>query len=279
MVARKLLSPADVRELARRYGITPSKALGQNFVIDQNTIRRIVRLAEIQPSDRVVEVGAGLGTLTLGLAEAASSVTAIELDRKLVPALEEVVQGIANVRIVVGDAMRLDYGPLLGQPPYRMVANLPYNIATPLLAGLLQERPEITDFVVMVQREVGERFVAAPGSKTYGGVSVLVAYHAEARALGRVPPSVFWPVPKVESILVRLTRRPLTGDVGGEELMRVVRAAFGQRRKTVRNTLASGLEMDPADVEAALDDAGIDPGRRAESLSLEEFAGLVRALR
>jgi 16S rRNA (adenine1518-N6/adenine1519-N6)-dimethyltransferase len=279
VVGRKLLSPADVREIARRYGIVPSKALGQNFVIDQNTIRRIVRLAEVSPADRILEVGAGIGTLTLALAEAAEHVTAIELDRKLIPALEEVLKGAGNVQVVVGDAMELDYAGLVAGGANRLVANLPYNIATPLIATLLQERPEISDFVVMVQREAGERFVAPPGSRTYGAVSLLVAYHTEARVLGKVPASVFWPVPNVESLLVRLTRRPQPVDVESADLMRVVRAAFGQRRKTIRNTLASGLGLEVGEVEAALARAGVDPGARAESLGLEEFAGLVRALR
>lgn len=279
MVGRRLLSPADVGELARRYGIVPTKALGQNFVIDQNTIRRIVRLAEIAPSDRIIEVGAGVGTLTLGLAEAAGHVTAIELDRRLIPALEEVLEGTGNVDVVVGDAMDLDFAPLVAGGAHRLVANLPYNIATPLIAELLQQRPEITDFVVMVQREAGERFVAPPGSKAYGGVSLLVAYHCEAKLLGKVPASVFWPVPKVESLLVRLTRRTPPVDVEGPELMRVVRAAFSQRRKTIRNTLASGLDMEVGEVEAALARAGVDPGARAEALGLNEFAGLVRELR
>ena len=279
MVGRRLLSPADIGDIARRYGITPSRSLGQNFVIDQNTIRRIVRLADIHPEDRVIEVGAGLGTLTLALAEAAERVTAIELDRKLIPALEEVLQGIRNVEVVVGDAMQIDYAPLVAAGMHRMVANLPYNIATPLIANLLEQRPEITDFVVMVQREAGERFVASPGSKTYGAVSLLVAYHAEARLLGKVPASVFWPVPNVESLLVRLTRRVPVVDVAGGELMRVVRAAFSQRRKTIRNTLSSGLGLSVGEVEAALALAGVDPGARAEALGLEEFAGLVRVLR
>ncbi len=248
-------------------------------MIDQNTIRRIVRLAEVNPSDRVIEVGAGVGTLTLALAGEAEQVTAVELDRKLIPALQEVLRGISNVEIVVGDAMQLDFAPLVAKGMHRMVANLPYNIATPLIANLLQERPEIDDFVIMVQREAGERFVASPGSKAYGAVSLLVAYHAEARLLGKVPASVFWPVPNVESLLVRLTRRPPVVDVEGPELMRVVRAAFSQRRKTIRNTLASGLELQVGDVEAALAGAGVDPGARAESLGLKEFAGLVRALR
>ncbi|HVL51550.1 MAG TPA: 16S rRNA (adenine(1518)-N(6)/adenine(1519)-N(6))-dimethyltransferase RsmA [Actinomycetota bacterium] len=279
MVGRKLLSPADIGDIARRYGITPSRSLGQNFVIDQNTIRRIVRLADIHPEDRVIEVGAGLGTLTLALAEAAERVTAIELDRKLIPALEEVLQGIPNVEVVVGDAMQIDYAPLVTAGMHRMVANLPYNIATPLIANLLERRPEITDFVVMVQREAGERFVASPGSKTYGAVSLLVAYHAEARLLGKVPASVFWPVPNVESLLVRLTRRAPIVDVDGGELMRVVRAAFSQRRKTIRNTLSSGLGLEVGEVEAALARAGVDPWARAEALGLKEFAGLVRVLR
>ncbi len=279
MVGRKLLSPADIGDLARRYGIVPSKALGQNFVIDQNTIRRIVRLSELDPSDRVIEVGAGVGTLTLGLAEAVEHVTAIELDRKLIPALEEVLESTGNVSIVQGDAMDLDFAPLVAGGPHRLVANLPYNIATPLIADLLQQRPEIYDFVVMVQREAGERFVAGPGSKAYGAVSLLVAYHCESKLLGKVPASVFWPVPKVESLLVRLTRRPAVVDVEGAELMRVVRAGFSQRRKTIRNTLASGLGMEVGEVEAALARAGVDPGARAESLGLEEFAGLVRVLR
>jgi 16S rRNA (adenine1518-N6/adenine1519-N6)-dimethyltransferase len=175
--------------------------------------------------------------------------------------------------------MDLDFAPLVAGGPHRLVANLPYNIATPLIADLLQQRPEITDFVVMVQREAGERFVAPPGSKAYGAVSLLVAYHSEAKLLGKVPASVFWPVPKVESLLVRLTRREPMADLGGAELMRVVRAAFSQRRKTIRNTLASGLDMEPGEVEAALARAGVDPGARAEALGLDEFAGLVRELR
>lgn len=279
MVARKLLGPSDIGELARRHGITPSRALGQNFVIDQNTIRRIVRLAGIDPADRVVEVGAGMGTLTLALAEAASHVIAIEIDRRLVPALREVCEGLDNVEVVVADAMRLDFAAMLGPDPYRLVANLPYNISTPLIAGLLADCPQITDFVVMVQREAGERLVAGPGSKAYGGVSLLVAFHARAQVLGKVPASVFWPVPKVESLLVRLTRRPRSGEMEGAELMRVVRAAFGQRRKTIRNSLSAGLGMEAAAAEAALERAGIDPGSRAESLGLEEFTRLVGELR
>lgn len=274
----KLLSPTDIGDLARRHLIQPSKALGQNFVIDQNTIRRIVRLAGITPADRIIEVGAGVGTLTLALANAAAQVVAIELDRRLIPALTEVLSDLDNVEILVGDALKVDYSALFGGGSARLVANLPYNIATPLIATLLEQAPQVSDFVIMVQREAGERFVAPPGSRTYGAVSVLVAYHCHARILGKVPASVFWPVPKIESLLVRLTRRPAPVQVGCADLMKVVRAAFGQRRKTVRNSLAAGLELPVEEVEAAIKRAGIDPEARAESLGLTQFAKLTEAL-
>jgi 16S rRNA (adenine1518-N6/adenine1519-N6)-dimethyltransferase len=276
--AATLLTATQVRDLARRHGFRPSKALGQNFVVDPNTIRRIVRLAEISADDRVLEVGAGVGALTVALAEQAASVTAIEIDRHLLPALEEVVRGLPNVEVVAGDAMEMDLGPLLGGLEHRLVANLPYNIATPLLAGMLSDRPEIRDFVVMVQREVGERLIAPPGSKAYGAVSVLIAYHCTARLLGRIPPTVFWPAPTVESVLIRLSRRPPPVAVEPASLMRVVHAAFGQRRKTVRNSLASVLGLAPEEVERAVAAAGLDPGARAETFGLEEFARLTEAL-
>lgn len=247
--------------------------------MDPNTIRRIVRLAELSASDRIIEVGAGFGSLTLALAESAAHVIAIELDRKLLPALGEVLDPVANVTVLAADAMDVDFAQLTAGVPHRLVANLPYNLATPLIANLLQRAPDIVDFVIMVQREAGERLVAGPGSKTYGAVSLLVAYHCQSRVLGKVPSTVFWPVPHVESLLVRLTRRPPPVAVGNDELMRVVRAAFGQRRKTVRNSLASVLQMPVADVEDALQRAGLLPGARAESLDLEEFAKLTEALR
>ena len=236
-------------------------------------------MAEVAASDRVVEVGAGLGTLTLGLSAAAFDVTAIELDRRLIPALQEVLADRSNVRVVEGDAMSVDYAALLGTNPHRLISNLPYNIATPLIATLLDQAPAITDFVVMVQREVGERLAARPGSKSYGGITVLVAYHCRVSILGKVPPTVFWPVPKVESLLIQLERRPPRVQVGSAELMPVVRAAFGQRRKTVKNALVAGLGQGVERIEEALQRAGVAPGARAESLSLDEFALIVEALR
>jgi 16S rRNA (adenine1518-N6/adenine1519-N6)-dimethyltransferase len=273
----RLLTASDVRDLARRHGIRPSKALGQNFVIDPNTIRRIVRLAAVDAEDRVLEVGAGLGTLTLALADTARQVIAVEFDRALLPALEEVLEGVSNVEIVAADAMAIEYGSLLGGLSHRFISNLPFNLATPLLTKLLEEVPQIGDFMVMVQREVGERLVASPGSKVYGSISVLVGYYAEGKVLGRVSPSVFWPAPRVESVLIQLVRRPPPVDVAIEPLMKAARGAFSQRRKTVRNALAAALGRDPDEVEKALKTAEVDPGSRAESLGLEDFARIARA--
>jgi 16S rRNA (adenine1518-N6/adenine1519-N6)-dimethyltransferase len=274
---RRLLTTSDVRDLARRHGIRPSKALGQNFVIDPNTIRRIVRLAAVDAEDRVLEVGAGLGTLTLALAAAARQVIAVEFDRALLPALEEVLEGVPNVEIVAADAMAVEYGSLLGGLSHRFISNLPFNLATPLITKLLEEVLQIGDFTVMVQREVGERLVASPGSKVYGSISVLVGYYAEGKVLGRVSPNVFWPPPRVESVLIQLVRRPPPVDVPIEPLMKATRAAFSQRRKTVRNALAATLGRDPDEVEKALKTAEVDPGSRAESLGLEDFARIAKA--
>lgn len=273
-----MLTPSQVRDLARRFDIRPTRSLGQNFMIDPNAIRRVVRRAEIQPGDEVIEVGAGLGTLTLAIAEAAVSVVAVEIDRRLIPALAEAVSSSSNVRIVQSDALQLDLSTLTGGRPHRLVSNLPYNIATPLIAKLLEQAPEVYDFSIVVQREAGERFAAPPGSKTYGSISVMVAYYCHARVVGKVPPTVFWPPPTVESVIVRLSRRPPGVQADPAALKSVVRAAFSQRRKTIRNTISSGLMLDIPEVEEAVRAAGLDPGARAEMLSLEDFAALTREL-
>jgi 16S rRNA (adenine1518-N6/adenine1519-N6)-dimethyltransferase len=278
MPTATLLTATQIRDLARRHEFRPSQALGQNFVVDPNTIRRIVRLAGVHPEDRVLEIGAGVGALTVALAAEAAHVTAVEIDRRVLGALHEVVDPLGNVEVIAGDAMALDFPALLGGRPARLIANLPYNIATPLVAGMLEHVEALTDFVFLVQREVGERLVAGPGSKAYGAVSVLVAYHCEALILGRVPATVFWPAPTVESVLVRLTRCPPVVEGNPEYLMRVVHAAFGQRRKTVRNSLSSVLGRPVDEVEAALASAGVDPGARAETLDLAAFARLAAAL-
>jgi 16S rRNA (adenine1518-N6/adenine1519-N6)-dimethyltransferase len=274
------LSPREVRALLDEHGLTPSRALGQNFVADPNTVRRIARLAQVGPGDRVVEVGPGLGSLTLALAETGASVTAVELDRHLLPILRKVVEP-AGVRVVQGDAMTLDWNALLGGGadagaaggPWSLVANLPYNIATPLVLDLLAGVPAIGRMLVMVQREVGERLAAGVGDKAYGIPSVKVAYYAEASVVGRVPPTVFVPQPRVESVLVRLVRRDQPPvDADPEPLFRLVTAGFNQRRKMLRRSLA-GL-VGPDDFARA----GVRPEARAEELSLADWDRLVTAV-
>ena len=206
---RVTLSPRQISDLLTTHGLRPSRALGQNFVTDANTVRRIVRLAGVGPGDRVLEIGPGLGSLTLALEEAGAAITAVEVDRRLLPVLEAVL-GPANVRVLHGDAMKMNWADVLGtEPGWVMVANLPYNIASPLVADLLDGVPTIERMVIMVQREVGERLAALPGNPQYGAISVKVAYWAEASVVGHVPPAVFLPRPKVDSALVSIRRRPV----------------------------------------------------------------------
>ena len=265
------LSGADVRRLLDQHGLAPSRARGQNFVVDPNTVRRIARLAGVGPGDHVVEIGAGLGSLTLALAATGASVTAIEVDARLVPVLRSVVEG-AGVTLVEGDALRLDWPGVLGTERWVLVANLPYNVATPLVADLLDGVPQIDRMLVMVQREVGERLAARPGDDAYGAVSVKVAYWAEAKVVGRVPPTVFHPVPKVESALVRIDRRATGPAVGPEVdpgwLFRLVAAGFGQRRKMLRRSLAGLVAPE------AFAAAGIRPEARAEELAVTDWGRL-----
>jgi 16S rRNA (adenine1518-N6/adenine1519-N6)-dimethyltransferase len=262
------LTRSQVRELVARHRLRPRRARGQNFVVDPNTVRRVARLAAVGPGDRVVEVGAGLGSLTLALAETGAAVTAIEVDRSLLPVLREVVQG-ADVTVIEGDALALDWNGVLAGGEWALVANLPYNIATPLVAHVLDDVPAIRRLVVMVQREVGERLAARAGDDAYGAVSVKVAYWGEARVVGRVPPTVFWPEPKVESALVEIRRHAVPPvQVDRAWLFRLVGAGFGQRRKMLRRSL-SGL-VTVHDLEAA----GIRPDARAEELDLLAWARL-----
>jgi len=269
------LTRRQVRDLLAEHELSPSRALGQNFVADPNTVRRIARLAGVGPGDRVVEVGPGLGSLTVALVETGAEVTAVELDRRLLPVLRSVVEPL-GVRVVEGDALTLDWDEVLGggvgapgEDRWALVANLPYNVATPLVLDLLAGVPAIDRMLVMVQREVGERLAAAPGSKAYGIPSVKVAYRAEAEVVGRVPPTVFLPQPRVESALVRLRRLPEPPvDTDPERLFRLVEAGFGQRRKMLRRSLAS--LVDPS----AFERAGVRPDARAEELGLEDWARL-----
>lgn len=270
------LSGRDVRELLDRHGISPSRALGQHFVVDPNTVRRVVRLAGVQPGDRVVEIGAGLGSLTLALVEVGARVTAVERDRRLVPVLREVLAGAgAEATVVEGDALVLDWRTLCPavEGPWALVANLPYNVATPLVLDVLEHVPVVERMLVMVQREVAERLAAGPGSPAYGIPSVKVAYRATAEVVAVVPPTVFLPRPKVDSALVRFARRPRPAtDADPAVVFRLVERAFGQRRKMLRRSLAG---MVP---EEAFHAAGVAPDARPESLGIDDWGRLAGAL-
>jgi 16S rRNA (adenine1518-N6/adenine1519-N6)-dimethyltransferase len=260
-----------VRALLDGIGASPRRGLGQNFVADPNTVRRIARLAGVGPGDRVVEIGAGLGSLTLALAETGAHVLAVEIDHRIAGVLGEVLRG-TGVTVVEADAMTLDWPAMLGGGDnWTLVANLPYNVATPLVCDLLDEVPAIGRMLVMVQREVAERFVADPGSKQYGAVSVKIAYWASARLVGIVPPSVFVPRPNVESALVAITRRmpPATDPAA---MFALVRTAFGQRRKMLRRSLAEHVSPEQFAT------AGIAPEARPEELDVDAWCRLTEAV-
>jgi 16S rRNA (adenine1518-N6/adenine1519-N6)-dimethyltransferase len=273
-----LLGPAEVRALAAELGIRPTKTLGQNFLHDPNTIRRIVRTARLTPDDVALEVGPGLGSLTLGLLDAAAHVTAVEIDPVLAAALPGTVRQrrpdrAANLTVLAADALRLTALP--GPAPTALVANLPYNVAVPVVLHLLELLPGLEHGLVMVQAEVAERLAAPPGSRTYGVPSVKAAWYATVRRAGAVPRAVFWPVPNVDSGLVELVRRdPPPGDRAAT--FAVVDAAFAQRRKTLRAALA-GWAGSAAAAEATLRRAGVDPGLRGEALDVTAFARIAAA--
>jgi len=278
---------ADIHALLEANDLHPSRALGQNFVADGNTVRKIAHLAGVGPGSRVVEIGAGLGSLTLALSETGASVTAVEIDRRIVPVLRSRVEPL-GVRVVEADALTVVWRALLEdagapgdgdgdhsptpEPTWNLVANLPYNVAVPLVIRVLEEAPQVSSLLIMVQREVGERLAAQPGSKAYGAVSVKVAYWARASVVGRVPASVFIPRPKVESVLVRLDRRPFPeGEVGAasyDRLFSVVRAGFAHRRKMLRRSLDGLVRPE------AYADAGVEPTARAEELGLDDWGRL-----
>ncbi|MBQ0979807.1 16S rRNA (adenine(1518)-N(6)/adenine(1519)-N(6))-dimethyltransferase RsmA [Micromonospora zamorensis] len=274
-----LLGPAEIRELAARLGVAPTKKLGQNFVHDPNTVRRIVTAAGLTPDDVALEVGPGLGSLTLGLLPVAGHVHAVEIDPVLAGALPETAARHAGAdadRLTVhrADALRIHAAELADPPPTALVANLPYNVAVPVVLHLLAVLPTLRHGLVMVQKEVADRLVAGPGSKVYGIPSVKLAWYAHARGAGKVPPNVFWPVPNVDSGLVAFTcHEPPRTDVPRERVFAVVDAAFAQRRKTLRAALA-GWAGSADRAAAALTAAGVDPGARGESLTVEQFAAI-----
>jgi len=264
-------SRPTIRELLDSASLAPRRDLGQNFVADPNTVRRIAELAHVGAGDRVVEIGAGLGSLTLALADTGADITAIEIDRGVVPVLRDVVIDRPNVHVLEADAMRLDWEQLLaGHDHWVLVANLPYNVATPLICDLLDDVPAISRMLVMVQREAAERFAAAPRTSAYGAVSVKTAYWGTAKVVGHVPASVFVPRPNVESALVAITRHdpPATDP---DTLFTLVRAGFGQRRKMLRRSLSAIVAPDTYDA------AGISPTARPEELDVEAWCRLTDA--
>lgn len=279
MLKPKISDPGVTRHILKAFDLHASKRLGQNFLIHGGTVEAIVETADICPGDRVLEIGPGIGTLTQGLAEAGASVTAVELDKKLPAVLAETLSGYDRVRIVGGDILKTDIPAFMGEEPFKVVANLPYYITTPILLTLLERRLPITRIVTMVQREVAERMIALPGGRDYGALSVAVQYYTEPRLAIEVSPRCFLPPPAVESAVMDCVVRktPPVAVEDEKHFFRVVRAAFGQRRKTIGNALKSlGLPRDI--LQGALSKAGIDPLRRGETLSLSEFAALAGAL-
>lgn len=277
-----LLGPAEVRDLAATLGLRPTKQWGQNFVIDKGTVRKIVRLAKVGPDDVVVEVGPGLGSLTLALLAQVRHVTAVEIDPTLADQLPRTVAAVApdlsgRLTVLHTDALRL--AELPGPAPTALVANLPYNVAVPVVLHLLQLLPGLRRVLVMVQWEVAERLASGPGSKVYGVPSVKAAWYADVRLAGRVGRTVFWPVPNVDSGLVSMERRePPATEASREEVFAVIDAAFAQRRKTLRAALATWAGS-AARAEQVLRAAGVDPGERGERLTVTEFAAIASAAR
>jgi 16S rRNA (adenine1518-N6/adenine1519-N6)-dimethyltransferase len=281
VVTTTLLGPAEIRELAGTLGVRPTKTLGQNFVHDGGSIRKIVRASGVNPGQRVLEVGPGLGSLTLGLLEAGASVVAVEIDPTLAAALPFTIAKHAteaSFDVVLKDALKVKASDLPGEQPTALVANLPYNVSVPILLHLLQELPTLNSVLVMVQAEVSDRIAAKPGNKVYGIPSAKIAWYADASRTLSISRNVFWPVPNVDSALVSMVKRPAPSTMASRsQVFSVIDAAFAARRKTLRGTLAS-LFGGADKAEQALREAGIDPGARGETLDISQFAKIAEQL-
>ncbi len=266
---------AVTQHILKAFRLRASKRLGQNFLIDPTVVRNIVEAAEVREGDRVLEIGPGIGTLTQGLAETGAGVTAVELDKKLPAVLAETLKGYENVRIVPGDILKTNIRELMGPEPFKVAANLPYYITTPILMALLEQKLPIQCIVTMVQKEVAERMTAKPGGKDYGALSVAVQYYTDPEIVCEVPPRSFLPAPEVDSVVIacRVRTEPAVPVRDEKLFFRVARAAFGQRRKTLGNALR-GAGFLKEDIQRAMEKAAIDPARRGETLSLSEFAVL-----
>ena len=278
MLESVIASPEVVHYICKRFDIKMSKKLGQNFLIKRGIVDEIVHAAELMPGEPVLEVGPGIGTLTQGLAQSGADVTAIELDRRLLDVLDTTLASYDNVRIVHGDVLKLDVSTIMNHKPFKVVANLPYYITTPIIMSLLESKLPIERLVVMVQKEVALRMVAKPGTKDYGALSVAVQYYTEPDIVLDVPPKSFLPAPAVTSSVIRcvLRDKPPVDVIDEKLFFRVVKAGFAQRRKTFSNTMkTTGLSKDR--IEELLSKANIDGQRRGETFTLQEFADVANA--
>jgi 16S rRNA (adenine1518-N6/adenine1519-N6)-dimethyltransferase len=279
MLTPQIADKGVTRHILKAFNLHASHRLGQNFLISPGVVRAVVEAAEIEPGDRVLEIGPGIGTLTQGLLEAGAEVTAVELDKKLPAVLAETLKGYEHLNVVQGDILKTDIAALMGGAPFKVAANLPYYITTPILLSLLEQKLPITRIVTMVQKEVAERMTAPPGGRDYGALSVAVQYYTEPEIVLDVPPNCFLPAPEVDSaVIVCAVRQTPAVTVKDEKLFfRVVKAAFGQRRKTLSNALkTTGASKE--EIGKALDKAKVDAARRGETLSLVEFAAVADGL-
>lgn len=284
----QIATPSSTKEIINKYGLRMHKSLGQNFLIEPKFIQKIVSAADVNEKQVVVEIGPGIGALTQALAEKAGLVIAVEIDRELIKVLKDMFAHKANVHIVYGDAVKADFDRIVcdklnvsNSPPYKVVANLPYYITTPIIMRLLEEGFNFSSLVLMVQKEVAMRMQAKPGTKDYGALSIGVQYYCRPSLVSTVPPTVFYPRPEVESAVIRLDKRdePAVKVTSEKVFFSLVKGAFGQRRKTLLNSLSnSGFPLDKEEWRKILQDTDIEPQRRGETLSLEEFARLANNL-
>ncbi|NLL81249.1 MAG: 16S rRNA (adenine(1518)-N(6)/adenine(1519)-N(6))-dimethyltransferase RsmA [Tissierellia bacterium] len=279
MENKRLYSPTHIKDILDRYGFKFSKSLGQNFLIDGNIVRKIVEEAAINKDTYVLEIGPGIGTLTEELALNAKKVLAVELDKSLLPILEESLQAYNNVEIINGDILEIDINKIIEEKlnggPIKVVANLPYYVTTPIIGKLLEEDLNIESINVMVQKEVAERMIAQPGSKNYGSLSVFVSFYTDAKIVIKVPNTVFMPKPKIDSAVIKLEIKKDLPDIDREKFFKIVKAGFSKRRKTIINSLSSyGFDIEKDLIRKALEESKIDPQTRAENISVEEFMKL-----
>lgn len=279
MEKSRLYSPKYVKEIIEKYGFRFSKSLGQNFLIDGNVVRNIVKGANITKEDHVLEIGPGIGTLTEELALNAKKVVSVELDNSLLPVLEETLSDYENVEIVHGDILEVDINKLidekLGGGPVKVVANLPYYVTTPIIGKLLEENLNMDSITVMIQKEVADRMVAKHGTKTYGALSVFVNFYTDPEIILKVPKTVFMPQPKIDSAVIKLKIKEELPNIDREQFFKVVKAGFSKRRKTILNSLSSyGFDIDKEIIKSSLEKANVKAETRAENISLEDFINI-----